>query len=238
MSNNRLDQITPRTSRNSPPLAEASPPRSSPGLSSSSATAGPSSPSQSTPLSQRARQVLRKPVGNVNRASVRIRRQASTNSIQQLDGPAPGLQDIQEESTSRRRSSSEPQRPGWHNPDQQALRPMPELPEGQQLRVPRALAEQLAPHLSPHVLPHSEAGVAHANPHLEAHLPPQQRPGLLGRATVATRNALGMKPRDENPDAPPIHVGTGQPQEEYDSDMVDLLDVIGTKMESALASLC
>jgi hypothetical protein len=212
--------------------------------------AASSSSSSSNPITQKARQLLRKPVPERNRSSVRIRRTPSAQSITQVTPPTDDrLDDIQEES-SRRRSSSEPQRPQWLNPSDPPLgrsttvTPMPPLseePARTEIRAPVLIAPHLAPHLAPLVGPHgTEAGAIHATlhagPHTEPYLvvPEQQQPGRLRRATDAARSAIGMGPRNsENSgsDNGSTVVEIGHPGDEYDSDMVDLLDVIGMVVE-------
>jgi hypothetical protein len=117
--------------------------------------------------------------------------------------------------------------------------PLSEEPTRAQLRAPARVSPHLAPHLAPHVGPHgAEAGAAHAalhaGPHTEAYLVPQQQqqPGMLRRATVAARSAFGLGPRSNGAPASDngsVIVETGHPIDEYDSDMVDLLDVIGMR---------
>jgi hypothetical protein len=69
---------------------------------------------------------------------------------------------------------------------------------------------------------------AHAQAHAQLYLAPPQQPGMLRRATNATRSALGLRARaDDQEPSERVVVETDHGLEEYDSDMVDLLDVIG-----------
>lgn len=103
--------------------------------------------------------------------------------------------------------------------------------------VPKNVAAELAPHLQPHVLHHgATAGAPHAEPHLAAYRDwqdaQQQQPSA--RLRRAGRSILGWRPGNDNnegrestADAPSMGIGSND--EEYDMDMVDLLDVIGMK---------
>jgi hypothetical protein len=237
----RTDQA-PQSSPPPPPVAE------------SSTSAGRSSLSDTiaAPLSQvseKAKAVLRKPVASSgNRASVRIRRQPSSQAVPQA-GPSgsEGLHDIQEES-SRRRSSSEPHRPAWLSPSRTgngrgddglarsttAEGYLPPIEEGgrQQIHAPPHLVGHLAPHLAPHIAagmtPERAAELAG---HMEPHTAPytQEQPSMLRRGTNAARSVFGLRNRagrDES-DAGSTTVKSAHAEDEYDSEMVDLLDVIG-----------
>jgi hypothetical protein len=117
--------------------------------------------------------------------------------------------------------------------------PLTEEDARPQIRAPAGLAPHLGPHLGPHVGPHgAEAGATHASlhagPHADAYLAvpqqQQQQPGMLRRASVAAMSAFGLgRGTNSAPgsDAGSVVVETGHPSDEYDSDMVDLLDVIG-----------
>jgi hypothetical protein len=120
--------------------------------------------------------------------------------------------------------------------------PLSEEPARTEIHAPVRIAPQLASHLAPHVGPDgTETGAIHATLHAGPHTEPylvipeqQQQPGRLRRATDAARSAIGMGPRSSEvggSDNGSIIVETGHPIDEYDSDMVDLLDVIGMVVE-------
>jgi hypothetical protein len=102
--------------------------------------------------------------------------------------------------------------------------------------VPSNVAAELAPHLSPHVLPHGAAnGAQHAEPHLAAYRDwqqsqEQQQPSA--RLKRAGRNIMAWRAGNDNNEgrtsnADATSIGMQSNDEEYDTDMVDLLDVIG-----------
>jgi hypothetical protein len=200
-----------------------------------------------------ARQTLRRPVARsheaLGRSSVRIRRAPSSSSINTVNSSnSPsvnaGLQDIPEEAAGRRRSSSEPQRPSWHAaPDagdrlsrMATVDEMPTITEGSShasgnrgsLRAPRGMVNHLSPHLAPHV----ESGntealdqfATHVEPHTGGLEPP--RNGIFRRLSNAARRVPGVSSRASQSDANSINPAYDD-DDEYDSQMVDLLDVIG-----------
>jgi hypothetical protein len=224
----------------------------------SSSAAGPSTASSSTdsPLAnaaQRARDIIRRPIASNNsnhRPSVRIRREPSSSSIQQFEPPPldnNALHTISEE-PGRRRSSSEPQRPAWYSlpgaadrlarirSQEPSMPTVSEEPTRPRLLVPGNVAAELVSHLQPHILPHGAVnGAQHADPHLAAYRDWQESQQPPGRLRQAGRNIMGWRPGNENNEgrernADATSIGIGSNDEEYDTDMVDLLDVIGMKI--------
>jgi hypothetical protein len=104
-------------------------------------------------------------------------------------------------------------------------------------RTQRAAPVIVAPHLGANISSHvetlgSETGASpNTAPHTEAYLIPPQPPGMLRRASVAALSAFGMGSRSNASDNGSVIVETVHPEDEYDSDMVDLLDVIGTPVQ-------
>ena len=196
----------------------------------------------------RSRESLRSP-------SVRIRRTPSSQSITSVASSqnnasssnvaaagGGGLQDIPEESaTGRRRSSSEPQRPSWYSQPgagdrlaKMSTNAMPSIAEGQQSASGRNRSSTVDDHLGPHFQPHGAAGVDAVdqyNSHVGPHGPglEQPRPGRLRRMASGARNWVpGMGgSRTSQSDANSIDRRRQEEEDEYDSEMVDLLDVIG-----------
>lgn len=201
-----------------------------------SASSTPSSPSQTrNNLSVPPRRPVQR---QRNQSSVRIRRTPSSQSIVSVnsnDGrPGSGLGNIPEgvEASGRRRSSSEPQRPSWVGQPAvvgaDAAGHMSAIPEGEP-PVGRDRSSTLDGHLGPHFAGHQGTeAVDHYNAHVGPHggdLEVQPQGGILrrmrsllpgtGRNSTMSGSDMGsVKLRDEEHD-------------EYDSEMVDLLDVIG-----------
>ncbi|TID23366.1 integral membrane protein [Venturia nashicola] len=229
------------------------------------ATVGPSTATSSTdsPLTsaaQRARDILRRPIASRNdgdsRPSVRVRRTPSSTTVQQFEPPSPpetnNLGTISEEG-GRRRSSSEPNRPAWYSLPGAADRmarirsqepSMPSVSE-EPSTGRRRYIDELAPHLQGHVLPHgAEHGAQHAEPHLAAYREwqeAQERNQPSARLRRAGRNIIGWRPGNENNEgrtlqADAASIGMRSNDEEYDRDMVDLLDVIDPEI-STLSTL-
>lgn len=227
-------------------------------------TASSSTDSPLASAAQRARDIIRRPIASRNdsesRPSVRIRRTPSSTNVRQFDPPPPpetnNLGTISEEG-GRRRSSSEPNRPAWHSLPGAADRlarirsqepNMPSVSEEPstgrpRLMVPGHVAEELAPHLQGHVLPHGAAhGAQHAEPHLAAYREwqeAQEQNQPSARFRRAGRNIMGWRPGNENNEgrtsnADAASIGMRSDHDEYDTDMVDLLDVIG--MDSCLST--
>lgn len=221
--------------------------------SSSSSAAGPLTAPLAS-VARHARDLIQRPVVSRNdsdsRPSVRIRRTPSATNIRQFEPPPPDntLNTIAEEG-GRRRSSSEPKRPAWYSLPGAADRltrirsqepSMPTVSEEPstgrpRLMVPGHVAEGLAPQLQSHVLPHGAAhGAQHAEPHLAAYREwqdaQQQQPSA--RLRRAGMNILGWRSGNDNNEgresaADGASIGMRSNDEEYDTDMVDLLDVIG-----------
>jgi hypothetical protein len=95
------------------------------------------------------------------------------------------------------------------------------------LRAPRSMVEHLSPHLAPHV----EAGDSEAASSLAAHIGPHTgeldvpRNGIFRRLSNAARRVPGVSNRMSQSDTNSINPAHGD--DEYESEMVDLLDVIG-----------
>jgi hypothetical protein len=110
---------------------------------------------------------------------------------------------------------------------------MPAIAEGQSgsnsrsLRTPRSMAEHLSPHMAPHVESGTE-GIDQLQSHIEPHTQGLEAPrsGLFRRLSNAARRVPGaVGSRMSATDANSINLR--DEQDEYDSEMVDLLDVIG-----------
>lgn len=213
----------------------------------------PTSSSSDSPSStQKARDVLRKPVAKAaealglepsrnSRPSVRIRRTPSSSSIaQQPVAVDYGLGNIQEEEeSSRRRSSSEPQRPSWFKKADAGDRlahiasvdQMPTVEEGQPSRFSLRAPRQMVPHLSPHLAPHLESGdpeaarqmAAHLEPHTEPYLERTPSNNVFRRIASAAQSPFRRTGASDNGS---INLRDDD-HDEYDNQMVDLLDVIG-----------
>ncbi|KAE9973223.1 hypothetical protein EG328_004506 [Venturia inaequalis] len=228
----------------------------------SSAAASSSTDSPLASAAQRARDIIRRPIASRNdsdsRPSVRIRRTPSSTNVQQFDPPSPpetnNLATISEDG-GRRRSSSEPNRPAWYSLPGAADRlarirsqepPMPSVSEEPSTGRPRLMVPgHIAPHLQDHVLPHgAEHGPQHAEPHLAAYrewqeAQEQNRPSARTRKTG--RNIMGWRTGNENNEgrtsqADAASIGMRSNDEEFDTDMVDLLDVIDPEI-STLSTL-
>jgi hypothetical protein len=111
-----------------------------------------------------------------------------------------------------------------------------EEPSRPSLMVPSNVAAELAPHLQHHVLAHGAGhGAQHAEPHLAAYRDWQESQQPSGRLRRAGRNIMGWRPGTANNEgrestADGASIGLGSNDEEYGTDMVDLLDVIGMQM--------
>jgi len=139
--------------------------------------------------------------------SIRIRRLPSTPVIPQINAPrgSDGGSDLESERTGRRRSSSAPMRPN-----------LPPLnPTGQGTaneRLPALTEESSAPQLNTNAPPVSADG----------HLAPPAAPiGRLRSGSLRLRH-IGSNLGARLAPAPPA------PEDEYESEIVDMLDVVGT----------
>jgi hypothetical protein len=140
----------------------------------------------------------------VSQSSIRIRRVPSTPLIHQpsvrFQEPEPVRED---EPDGRRRSTSEPQRPAWIGAS----------------NTGRGRLASTASHMPN--LPEESLGPNRADKQAQPtlHAPPQ---GRLRRATVAAGSAVGLRRASNTPTD-----GGESHSNEYESNLVDLLDVVG-----------
>ncbi|KIW04633.1 uncharacterized protein PV09_04379 [Verruconis gallopava] len=206
------------------------------------------------PVAGRSHESLSRPSVRIRRnpssSSIRSIESTSTTAMPAASAANTGLHDIPEEAPGRRRSSSEPQRPSWYSQSDAAERlarmstvnEMPTISEGpgqpsssaagsrrnrgSSLRVPR----EMAGHLSPHVALHGSTEAAdqldgHLQPHMEGLDPPRNR--VMRGLSNAVRRVPGVESlRSRMSQSDAASVDRRYDEDEYDSEMVDLLDVI------------
>ncbi|KAI9737132.1 MAG: hypothetical protein M1834_000724 [Cirrosporium novae-zelandiae] len=170
-----------------------------------------SSPFPVTPTSQQNNPLRPvRPTSSRTRApSIRIRRFPSAQSVENLITQSENAR--RNDDDGRRRSSSEPQRPQWLTAPVAVL----ERPATRQLHMPSVAEETSNLGLA---APQDGTGSV-----IQGLAPPPRNPGRFRRASVAAGSALGLY-RDaatERRISVPV-----EPTYEYDSRIVDLLDVV------------
>lgn len=203
-------------------------------MSSPSPPPQPQSHSQlSTPRNDRRRPTLE----DRRQPSIRLRRlgSASTLSSQYTTATTDFAQKPSADPPGRRRSSSEPQRPPWVAPSSS---------NSNSLSVPRGAARPASTHM-----PRLDEETGRPSTTLPPDVDIEQlaaageagdavRPGLWKRASVAALQPFRRQQQqhgDDDPEATPRRrPRRGTWANEYDSDLVDILDVVGSSCTSSL----
>jgi len=203
-------------------------------MSSPSPPPQPQSHSQlSTPRNDRRRPTLE----DRRQPSIRLRRlgSASTLSSQHTTATTDFAQKLSADPSGRRRSSSEPQRPPWVAPSSS---------NNNSLSVPRGAARPASTHM-----PRLDEETGRPSTTLPPDVDIEQlaaagdagdavRPGLWKRASVAALQPFRRQQQqhgDDDPEATPRRrPRRGTWANEYDSDLVDILDVVGSSCTSSL----
>jgi hypothetical protein len=129
------------------------------------------------------------------------------------------------------RSGGQPERP--HTAEKVPLPTVDEEPGRQRLLVPRHVANKLSPHINPHAAAHG--GSQNLADHFAAHADGyndtpegEEDTSRLSRVGSRAENAVRrLFSRDPTSNNNRSSAGFSNEQDEYNSDMVDLLDVLG-----------
>lgn len=186
-------------------------------------------PPPSTPRNDRRRPTLE----DRRQPSIRLRRlgSASTLGSQHTTATTDFAQKPSADTSGRRRSSSEPQRPPWATASS---------PSTNSLSVPRGAARPTAAHM-PRLDEETGRPSTTVPPDVDieqlaaagdsSRLQEPARPGLWKRASVAALQPFRRQPQHENDtpeNTPRRRPRRGTWANEYDSDLVDILDVVGS----------
>lgn len=189
----------------------------------------PQQPQPSTPRNDRRRPTL----DDRRQPSIRLRRlgSASTLASQNTTATTDFAQKPLPDSSGRRRSSSEPQRPPWAAPSSN---------NPNTLSLPRGTARPASTHM-----PRLEEEIGRPSTTMppdvdieqlaaagdSANLAEPARPGLWKRASVAALQPFRRQQQQGDADlesTPRRRPRRGTWANEYDSDLVDILDVVGS----------